>query len=596
MYYAEFFRLTELPFSIAPNPRFLFMSERHREALAHLLFGVVNGNGFVALTGEVGTGKTTLCHCLLEQLPENVDLALILNPRVDARELLATLCDELRIPYPGETASLKTLSDALSTHLLETHARGRNTVLLIDEAQNLSFDVLEQIRLLTNLETSETKLLQIILVGQPELNDLLAQRNLRQLNQRITARYHIHPLSLEECGAYIEHRLSVSGARESLFTPGAIRCIHRLSEGIPRVINTICDRALLGAYSTGTHRVSARIVRRAADEVLLPSSHRRSARKTSWKRLAIASLLLLCGLLAAGLYIDNPAQLKNRWIASAPGDTDRSGDPTAEKIDPGPIYRELFAGLASATTVEPGAATGEPRPAAKPLKEPAGKQSGTPPARPPDSVPKPTGNDFVERISSRQLSLYAVLPQLFMQWGIEGEPKTRDLCASARRYGLRCLAQRGTWNEVVRLNRPVALEFSSRRGRSHYATLISIQNDTATLKFDDDTPQTYPVDTILQYWQGNYSLLWKPPAPNVGLLMEGFSDPAVVWLRATLPQLPQGEKNNSEHFGAALKDAVIAFQTRNGLKPDGKVGSATVILINNQDPASGVPRLTRVEE
>ena len=245
--YEQHFNFTAPPFSIAPNPRYVYLSPQHREALAHLLYGISIGGGFVVLTGEVGTGKTTLCRCLMEQLPEDVDIALIFNPRLNARELLASICDELKISNPGEKTSIRRLIDLLNHHLMDTHARGRRTIVLIDEAQNLSYDVLEQIRLLTNLETNVTKLLQIILVGQPELNTLLARPNLRQLSQRITARYHLLPLSLAETGAYISRRLAVSGVTRRIFSRLAVGRIHRLSVGIPRLINLICDRALLGA-------------------------------------------------------------------------------------------------------------------------------------------------------------------------------------------------------------------------------------------------------------------------------------------------------------------------------------------------------------
>ncbi|MFC1672917.1 ExeA family protein, partial [Pseudomonadota bacterium] len=207
--YQDHFGIRENPFSIIPDPHYLFMSQRHQEALAHLLYGVGESGGFVLLSGEVGTGKTTICRALIEQLPENVDLALILNPKLDGPELMASICDEMRIPYPLGTKSLKDFFDFMNRHLLEAHARGRNPVLMIDEAQNLSDEVLELIRLLTNLETAEKKLLQIILVGQPELNHLLAEPKHRQTAQRITARYHLFPLGLVETRAYVEHRLRV---------------------------------------------------------------------------------------------------------------------------------------------------------------------------------------------------------------------------------------------------------------------------------------------------------------------------------------------------------------------------------------------------
>ncbi|MDT4290487.1 AAA family ATPase [Methylomonas sp. MO1] len=273
------------------------MSERHQEGLAHLLYGINQGGGFVALTGEVGTGKTTLCHCLLQQLPDNVDIALILNPKLTVQELLATICDELGINHAGFAA--KQLIDAINQYLLAAYSQGRRTVLLIDEAQNLSLDVLEQIRLLTNLETSKAKLLQIILVGQPELNALLLRQDLRQLNQRITARYHLLPLSLDETRAYIRHRLRVCKGSHRLFNPAAIRKIYHYSQGVPRLINILCDRALLGAYATNAREISPAIIRRAAQEVL-------GSVKTKRRWYGAAAAILAFGA-AAGLQFWHPA-------------------------------------------------------------------------------------------------------------------------------------------------------------------------------------------------------------------------------------------------------------------------------------------------
>jgi general secretion pathway protein A len=275
--YASYFGLKEPPFSITPDPRYLYMTDRHREALAHLLYGVGEGGGFVQLTGEVGTGKTTLCRCLLEQLPAHVDVALILNPRVTSGELLAAVCDELSIAYPRDTASVKDLVDLLYRYLLDAHARGRRTVLIVDEAQELPADVLEQIRLLTNLETTRDKLLQIILIGQPELIQILEREDLRQLAQRITARYHLDPFSDEETRSYVRHRLNVAGRTRGLFTERAIKRVHRESGGVPRLVNVICDRALLGAYAFDRRYVDERMVARAAAEV-------RGRRASPWYR------------------------------------------------------------------------------------------------------------------------------------------------------------------------------------------------------------------------------------------------------------------------------------------------------------------------
>ncbi len=268
--YLSFFRLQAPPFSIAPDPRCLYLGARHKEALAHLLYGIgeAGAGGIVVLTGEVGTGKTTLSRALLGQLPERTDAALVVNPRLTAHELLATICDELSIRYDRRRKSIKLLIDALNRYLLQAHAEGRHTVVVIDEAQQLDAEVLEQLRLLTNLETDEKKLLQIILFGQPELNAMLAQSHMRQLAQRITARYHLLPLSFQDTVAYVRHRLTVAGGDPELFSGMALRALYRCSQGVPRMINTVADRALLGAYARGSSRVSWWIVRRAAREVL----------------------------------------------------------------------------------------------------------------------------------------------------------------------------------------------------------------------------------------------------------------------------------------------------------------------------------------
>ena len=314
--YTSYFGLNESPFALTPDPHFLFLSHRHREALAHLLFGMGDKGGFVLLTGEVGTGKTTLCRSLLEQVPDDVEIALILNPKQTSLELVATICDELKVSYPAATESLKVLIDQLNRHLLKTHASGRRTVVIIDEAQNLSIDVLEQVRLLTNLETTTQKLLQILLIGQPELQSMMAKPEMRQLAQRITGRYHLAPLSSDETAAYIEHRLEVAGARRPLFNRRTLRAIHRLSGGVPRLINTICDRALLGAYAKKRTMVTLRLAQAAAVEVMGKKSIVFRSRKLPW---AIAILVLI--LLGGGWFflndIDPVKQIKGWWGESS---------------------------------------------------------------------------------------------------------------------------------------------------------------------------------------------------------------------------------------------------------------------------------------
>jgi len=266
--YRNFFSLSELPFSISPDPKYLFMSERHREALTHLTYGLGEVGGFALLTGEVGTGKTTISRCLMEQLPENTQAAFILNPTLSCQELLATLCDQLKIRYRKTGASLKTLTDKISEKLLKNHENDINTLLIIDEAQHLQPEVLEQLRLLTNLETNTKKLLQVILIGQPELQQLLQRRDLRQLAQRITARYHLMPLTKQELAQYIQHRLTVSDCARPLFDKGALTKIHQLSQGVPRLINLLCHSALMLAYNQNDSVVNKKTVVAAGERAL----------------------------------------------------------------------------------------------------------------------------------------------------------------------------------------------------------------------------------------------------------------------------------------------------------------------------------------
>lgn len=298
--YKEYFGLKELPFSIAPDPRYLYMSDQHREALAHLLYGINSNGGFILLTGEVGTGKTTICRCMLEQMPENTNIAFIINPKLSVAELLAAICDELGIRYPQDNKSIKVFIDYINEYLLNEYANGRKTVIIIEEAQNLSFNVLEQVRLLTNLETNEQKLLQIIMIGQPELIEILSRPEMKQLSQRITARYHMGPLSKNEVSSYVAHRLSVAGVSKTLFTPETINKLYSLSKGIPRLINLICDRALLGAYAHGKERIDKLTIIRASQEVF--GDHKVNKHRNYLKWSLVGLLIIVAGVALAATY------------------------------------------------------------------------------------------------------------------------------------------------------------------------------------------------------------------------------------------------------------------------------------------------------
>ena len=329
--YRDFFGMRRRPFSITPDPQFLYLSGGHQEALAHLLYAIVDGGGFVLLTGEIGTGKTSVCRYALDQMPENVDVALIVNPELTKFELLATLCDEFGVAYSRQSDSHKELLDKLNRYLIDANARGRHSIVMIDEAQNLPPDVLEQLRLLTNLETDQRKLLQIILIGQPELNEILRRHNLRQLDQRIASRYHLRPLTKRETHAYIVHRLAVAGVTRPIFTPGSVSALHRRCRGFPRLINILCDRALLGAYADGSAMVTDAIVEAAAAEAM-PKSTRFAAglgkstgaaidhQRSGWRAMAAVSAMALGALLFVGSFImvlSSPTELLPR-VAMAP--------------------------------------------------------------------------------------------------------------------------------------------------------------------------------------------------------------------------------------------------------------------------------------
>ena len=342
--YTNYFGLKENPFSISPDPRYLYMSERHREALAHLLYGVKGDGCFVLLTGDVGTGKTTVARCFLAQLPDNTDVAFIVNPRLTPLELLETICEEFKIPVTGNEKSVKIYIDRLNSYLLHAHAKGRNSVLLIDEAQNLSLDLLEQLRLLTNLETDQTKLLKIMLLGQTELKNMLEHHGAVQINQRITSRYHLLPLDRDNSTSYILHRLAVAGEKQKIFSRAALDHVFRLSSGIPRLINVLCDRAMLGAYVEEKYLVSGKIVDRAAQEVLGSNSQEKEQQidNSRFWRVAFLSTVAIILCVSGMLYFTLPSEkvsllrgfvnsVSRATLGSVPLDTDKVHEETVVK-------------------------------------------------------------------------------------------------------------------------------------------------------------------------------------------------------------------------------------------------------------------------
>lgn len=583
--YNRFFNLTEAPFSIAPNPRFLYMSPRYQEALAHLLYGINSGGGFVALTGEVGTGKTTLCHCLLEQIPDDIDIALILNPKLNAIELLANICDELHIDYPENCSSLKYYTDLLNESLLSTYSKGKRTVLMIDEAQNLDLEVLEQVRLLTNLETTETKLLQIILIGQPELKQLLDRDELRQLNQRITARYHLDPLSLAETQAYIKHRLTVSGGSPNLFTDAAIKKIFQLTNGIPRLVNVLCDRSLLGAYAAGNLNVSPKVVKKAALEALpAPKKNKNLPRSIVWIPCLIA---LLLGL---GVYFfANPLNNSIKKSAHAESDIDVpfTSDSEAATDHPQP--------------------TGKSAKADEQLSANKTKESEVDKIMLGDKDPQPTTTIASQRqplkieklepvfdqvIENSAYTLKIAMRQLLKLWNIEPAEQFSTECQAIKSLGLRCLANRGTWQKIVSFNRPAILEFPLAENKTRYGLLTRLENNRPILQIGDQQ-YLFHLEDFLPKWQGFYLLLWKPPHPDLLYLRPGQNSERVLWLRETLGAYDQQniKVELPRNFDNTLKDRVVGFQHNHALIEDAVVGPKTIIHLKNIVNAGDFPTL-----
>ena len=547
--YTSFFGLNEKPFSITPDPRYLFMSERHGEALAHLIYGVTESGGFMQLTGEVGTGKTTLVRTLLQnRLPENADVAVVINPQLSALEFLQTICEELGVSSPEEKDSSKALIDALNNYLLAAHAESRRTIVVVDEAQNLSRDVLEQVRLLTNLETSKQKLLQIILIGQPELRELLARTDLRQLAQRITGRYHLEPLSRDEAAEYIEHRLRVAGALGEIFDGAAKREVFKLSQGVPRLINVICDRALLGAYSRESRRVTRTLVKRAAAEI---SGKAYTSPLLQWATpIMVTAGVLLVVIGAWSLY------------------SERASGPELAAVPPV---------AAEARQEAPDELTAQ----------------YIPPVTEEDEYPEPeTTLDEQLQLAKDLTNIETALATLLELWGLDNS-NAAIACNPGRTAGYECLGQRGSWNSLRQLDRPAILTLTDSLGDSHRVVLTAIQGDRAELSIAG-VMVSHRLEDVSELWFGRFLLIWKPVNGASVALVPGASGPTVLWLRESLAAIDEGyraEPFDSDIYDNELAERVRTFQRDNRLIVDGLAGTQTQIIVNSLLAADNVPRL-----
>jgi general secretion pathway protein A len=558
--YLSFFGLNEKPFAITPDPRYLYLSERHAEALAHLLYGINESGGFIQLTGEVGTGKTTVVRTLLSRVPHHADVAVILNPRVTPVEFLLTICEELGLNIAdADRDSVKQMVDALNRRLLAAHADGRRIIVIVDEAQNLSAEVLEQVRLLTNLETPTQKLLQIILIGQPELRELLDRTDLRQLAQRITGRYHLEPLSREETRGYVRHRLRVAGAAEDIFTPSALAEVHRLAQGIPRVINVTCDRALLGAYTQETRKVSAGLVRRAAGEVY---GRRFVPLWLGW----VAGALSLVGIAIVALA---GWQLWQRQVS--------------------PLH--AFGHKATQSAVIPAPAPALPLPDAPmpaavtaPAAAAAAALTSTP-------APVAASINALLDANSANTSDAAAFRRLLSLWGT-AMADDKNPCGQAAKAGLSCLEQRGSWAQVRALNRPAILTLTDDHGQRHRVVLSALDDQYATLDLGEHNERV-SLEEVSRDWFGEFTVVWKPKTARPRPLSVGMQGEEVRWLRRSLNAL-HGAASDPEHsdvYDEELAIAVQNFQREHRLNVDGIAGVQTQVVLDTALAEPGSPLL-----
>ncbi len=531
--YLRYFGLNEAPFSITPDPAFVFLSPRHRDALAHLMYGIGKGGsgGFVQLTGEVGTGKTTLCRCLLEQVPEGTHIALLLNPLVTPRELLAAISEELGIDVSGSIDSTRLLVDALNLYLLAAHERGERVVVVIDEAQNLSPEALEQVRLLTNLETSKEKLLQIVLLGQPELRELLQRRTLRQLAQRITARYHLSPLGPKDTHLYIRHRMQVAGAQRNLFKRSAMNALYQRSQGIPRLINIIADRSLIAAFAKERVEVTAAMVHEAANEVQLGE---RQVKRVRWPMLLGAVAATAVAALAVATFSDF------RFPPDA--GPENVADITPRIVDEPQLQAVVIPPVVTNETVD--------------LVEPEKIEA--------------LDKDWLE---DHQQMVWQGLADIWQQPGAGFA--IQAACNGDNSLGYACLLDQGNWLKIKRLGLPAVLVLHG--DTPSYLLLQGVDGDRLLVGAPEQLI-TVSKESVESRWLGTYLITWPQAAGWPSLIGRRSTGPAVATI------LEMATRVDNPYSGELVFDAAFelwlkSFQLRNGLEADGIVGRNTLLQL-----------------
>lgn len=625
--FGQYFNIDESAFSIAPNPKYLYLSKQHEEALAHLIYGVTRKGGFVCLTGDIGTGKTTICRCMFEQLPENTDIAFVINPNFSPKELLASICDELQISYSSFQPGIKEYVKRLNEYLIDAHSKGRSTVLVIDEAQNLSIEALEHVRALTNLETNDQKLLQIILIGQPELRVLLAKPELEQVNQRITARFHIGPMSLNETNHYINHRLSVAGAKQKIFSVANIKQIFRLSKGVPRRINILCDRVLLGAYTIRKSKISSDIINQSAQEVFGEAPAYSSMLP---KALAASvSILLISGLaiFAYQNYIfDKPVLMSslnvlsekniqltprdNEVDLSAPNEQKTKVDVNIkpEKLAPNlEISQTKKVNLVAVDSVVQQNKSKKEKPERN--KKEINEKKASYKVNYVDNheektkkqvkvianvAPTSVVEDAIElslietksKLGSIKDGLHfteygKAYQQLFRLWAIDYSSTNVSPCEHAFKNQLHCFNGKGSIKKVIDLNRPVLLKSKVDHYKPGYLVMVSIEGEYAVVIEKGDY-KLIPMSEIVENWSGEFEMLWRPLHAGISYIKPGQEGAAITSLDKKLANL-QGRnimKPNPLVYSQDLVNQVRAFQIANNLPSDGVVGPVTQMFFN----------------
>lgn len=614
--FGKYFNIDESAFSIAPNPKYLFLSKQHEEALAHLIYGVTRKGGFVCLTGDIGTGKTTICRCMFEQLPENTDIAFVVNPKFSPMELLASICDELHIAYSSFQPGIKEYVKKLNEYLIEAHSKGRSTVLVIDEAQNLSIEALEHVRALTNLETNDQKLLQIILIGQPELKTLLVKPELEQVNQRITARFHIGPLNLNETNHYINHRLMVAGAKRKIFSVANVKQIYKLSKGVPRRINILCDRILLGAYTIRKSKISPEIINQSAQEVFGETV---SASQMLPKALAASISVLLVSGLALFTYQNYPFKapklqsslnvLSEKNILLASRDKE---EVVSEVIEDKILQSESKAlDLKVKQVVKAEIKSADPDPVAQRNniekqniqkieinEEKANFVNQDEPTKDKSRAVVEVAEKDLKKTVSIEAEVKAAdsnngfhfteygkaYQQLFRLWAVDYSSTKVGPCEHAIKNQLHCFQGRGSIKKVIGLNRPVLLKSKPDHYEPGYIVMVSIEGDYAVVVEKGDY-KLIPIPDIEENWSGEFEMLWRPLRPGITYIKPGQGGGAIALLDKKLASL-QGRNiadPNPKVYSEDMVNQVRAFQIANNLPSDGIVGPVTQMFFNNNN-------------